>query len=177
MERLTTRCSGYAVMAWEHEEKHTTQEWIDMLTDRLAAYEDTGLEPEDIFQIKGEVFGLRLDKEELEQYRALGPIDHTRELLQAEQDGQIVVLPCKVGDTVYQVDYMTHSEALKSGVHQSKDPYQNRKYGRKRAEYLPLIVREKKMVKSLFREFGKTVFMNREEAEKALQEAEGNDLS
>ena len=47
MERLTTRCSGYAVMAWEHEEKHTTQEWIDMLTDRLAAYEDTGLEPEE----------------------------------------------------------------------------------------------------------------------------------
>ena len=48
MDRLTTRCSGYAVMAWEHEEKHTTQEWIDILTDRLAAYEDTGLEPEEI---------------------------------------------------------------------------------------------------------------------------------
>ena len=61
---------------------------------------------------------------------------------------KIIELPCKVGDTVYQVDYMTHSEALKSGVPQSKDPYQNRKYGRKRAEYLPLIVREKKMVKS-----------------------------
>ena len=48
MERLTTRCAGHAVMAWEHEEKHTTQEWIDLLTDRLAAYEDTGLEPEEV---------------------------------------------------------------------------------------------------------------------------------
>lgn len=54
MERLTTRCSGYAVMAWEHEEKHTTQEWIDMLTDRLAAYEDTGLEPGG--NLRGSVF-------------------------------------------------------------------------------------------------------------------------
>lgn len=25
MERLTTRCAGHAVMAWEHEEQHTTQ--------------------------------------------------------------------------------------------------------------------------------------------------------
>ena len=91
----------------------------------------------------------------------------------AEQDGRLVVLPCKVGDTVYQVDYMTHSEALKSGVPQSQDPYQNRKYGRKRAEYLPLIVREKKMAKSLFREFGKTVFLTSEEAEAALKGVEG----
>ena len=31
-------------------------------------------------------------------------IDHIRDLLQAEQDGRLVVLPCKVGDTVYQID-------------------------------------------------------------------------
>lgn len=48
MERLTTRCNGQALMAWEHEEKHTTQEWIDILTDRLADYEDIGLSPEEI---------------------------------------------------------------------------------------------------------------------------------
>lgn len=59
--------------------------------DRLAAYEETGLEPGEIEQLKGEVFGLRLDKQELEQYRALGPIDRLRELAEAalrrEQDG------------------------------------------------------------------------------------------
>lgn len=58
---------------------------------RLAAYEDTGLEPGEIEQLKGEVLGLRLDKQELEQYRALGPIDRLRELAEAalrrEQDG------------------------------------------------------------------------------------------
>lgn len=44
-----------------------------------------------IEQLKGEAFGLRVDKQELEQYRALGPIDRLRELAEAalrrEQDG------------------------------------------------------------------------------------------
>lgn len=86
MERLTTRCSGYAVMAWEHEEKHTTQEWIDMLTDRLAAYEDTGLEPEQVIELKSFTQG------------GIHKVDdvwkHVQDLLQAEQDGKLVVLPC-----------------------------------------------------------------------------------
>lgn len=56
---------------------------------RLAAYEDTGLEPGEIEQLKGEVLGLRLDKQELEQYRALGPIDRLRELARADKDGKI----------------------------------------------------------------------------------------
>ena len=61
--------------------------------DRLAAYEETGLEPEEIEQLKGEVFGLKVDKQELEQYRALGPIDRLRELAQADREGRCVVLP------------------------------------------------------------------------------------
>lgn len=61
--------------------------------DRLAAYEDTGLEPEEIEQLKGEVFGLRLDKRELERYRALGSIERLRELKQADDEWRCVVLP------------------------------------------------------------------------------------
>lgn len=57
--------------------------------ERLSAYEETGLEPGEIEQLKGEVLGLRLDKQELEQYRALGPIDRLRELAQADKDGKI----------------------------------------------------------------------------------------
>ena len=91
MERLTTRCSGYAVMAWEHEEKHTTKEWIDMLTDRLAAYEDTGLEPE---EISDAVTAAKLmAKSKIVSCFGVDA-DHIRELVQAEQDGRLVVLPC-----------------------------------------------------------------------------------
>lgn len=58
--------------------------------DRLSAYEETGLEPGEIEQLKGEVFGLRLDKQELEQYRALGPIDRLRELDQAHKENRVL---------------------------------------------------------------------------------------
>lgn len=63
---------------------------LDKIVDRLAAYEDTGLEPGEIEQLKGEVFGLRLDKQELEQYRALGPIDRLRELDQAHKENRVL---------------------------------------------------------------------------------------
>ena len=97
MERLTTRCSGYAVMAWEHEEKHTAQEWIDMLTDRLAAYEDTGLTPEEIKELR------ELCTDEVAElartlHRAIesGEADHLRDLLQAEKEGRLHITPAFV---------------------------------------------------------------------------------
>lgn len=80
--------------------------------DRLAAYEDTGLEPEEISAVAGlastncaraadGIDKLLADDTELASYRALGPIDHLRELVEAERDGRVVVLPCKVGDKVW----------------------------------------------------------------------------
>jgi hypothetical protein len=43
-------------MASEYEEKYTEQEWISVLQDRLAAYEDTHMMPSD-------VTSMRMDKE------------------------------------------------------------------------------------------------------------------
>ena len=68
--------------------------------ERLKQYEDTGLEPEQILtaiDMAKIVCSLRA----LEAYRNLGSIDHIGDLLQAEQDGRLVVLPCKIGDTIY----------------------------------------------------------------------------
>lgn len=49
MERLTERLrTGEVLMASDYEEKYTEQEWICVLQDRLAAYEDTGLMPNDV---------------------------------------------------------------------------------------------------------------------------------
>ena len=64
---------------------------------RLAAYEDTGLEP-------GEIADFMNRWERTVEIAGLckkGDIDHIRDLLQAEQDGRLVVLPCKVGDRVW----------------------------------------------------------------------------
>lgn len=88
MERLTRRSAdGRACF-----KPHLYGQMNKDVCDRLAAYEETGLEPGEIEQLKGEVFGLRLGKQELEQYRALGPIDRLRELDQADREGRCVVL-------------------------------------------------------------------------------------
>ena len=86
MERLTARYNGHAVMAWEHENKYTTEEWIDMLTARLAAYEDTGLEPEEVETLKtGTCLGCSVP--ELKEGQALH-----KEWEEAYQEGRLVVL-------------------------------------------------------------------------------------
>lgn len=166
MERMTERCSGgIRIKGCSTLYPNVERKGAPMASAiaRLAAYEDTSLTPEDVKRLK-----------EYMQPFTIQNMDRFREIMQAEKDGRLVVLPCKIGDTIYQVDYMTHSEALKSGVPQSEDTWQNRKYGHKRAKYLPLIVREKKMVKTLYPGIGKTVFLTREEAEEALKKREAD---
>ena len=72
---------------------------------RLAAYEDTGLEPEEIKVHEAAKYNAGYYHGDEDRCRwiekELGPIDHLRDLLQAEQDGRLVLLPCKVGDTVW----------------------------------------------------------------------------
>lgn len=81
---------------------------IGPMVDRLAAYEDTGLEPEEIKMHEAVKYNAGYYHGDEDRCRwiekELGPIDHLHDLLQAEQAGRLVVLPCKVGDTVYQID-------------------------------------------------------------------------
>lgn len=66
----------------------------DAAVDRAAAYEGTGLEPEEITRLCDMDKRAKMaDLLRLEEYQALGPIDHLRELAVAEQDGRCVVLP------------------------------------------------------------------------------------
>ncbi len=66
--------------------------------ERLKAYEDTGLEPEDVTDLMA-AHGTAIGQ--LVEYLALAPLKNLRELVRAEKDGRLVVLPCKVGDPVY----------------------------------------------------------------------------
>ena len=76
-----------------------TSEYLPLIdaANKLDTYEDTGLEPEEIERLKGEVFGLKVDKQELEQYRALGPIDCLRELVEADRAGRVKILSSTTG--------------------------------------------------------------------------------
>ena len=76
-------------MASEYEEKYTEQEWISVLQDRLADYEETWLTPEEI----------DMDHEAAETLRQLCrdcDLARLEELAEADRDGRLVVLPSKL---------------------------------------------------------------------------------
>lgn len=101
MERLTQRLrTGEVLMASKYEGKYTEREWISVLQDRLAAYEDKRLTPEEVERSKLEI--------EAGCVKAIArtygiDINRLQKLAEADRDGRVVVLPCKVGDTVYRL--------------------------------------------------------------------------
>ena len=77
MERLTYFDGG----KWRLKIGDT--EYSGEAVDRLAAYEDTGLEPQEIKSLQAEwAVNLRA----LDAYRALGSVDRLRELAQADRE-------------------------------------------------------------------------------------------
>lgn len=102
--------------------------------ERLAAYEDTGLTPQACAEAR-------------EAGKVLSSCDisfgRLAELLTADSAGRLVVLPCKVGDTVY----------ILRRTFDGAD-----------------VVGETELWWTDIPQLGKTVFLTREEAEKALEE-------
>ena len=145
------------------------------IINRLAAYEDTGLEPEEIKAIAGlasencaktadAIDKLLRDDAELKSYRELGSIDRLRELAQADREGRCVVLPCKKGDTVWRI---VHDAT----PHITKDRCTNIKVENK--EVWVNLIGDRVMGGW---NFGKLLFLNEKEAEVALKarEQDGN---
>ena len=154
MERLTKRTkTGGVLMAAEHEEKYTTEEWICMLQDRLADYEDSGVTPERVVWMK-EVFEIAFDHDKSRAERA-------HELHVADKEGRVVVLPCKVGDTVWRI-------VRGREPHITWDEVRDMCF----ADDMTLCVELLGGRVTFTEKFGKTVFLSREEAEKALRETE-----
>ena len=153
MERLTYRDKdGFPMMKKRDGFKQGGVE-------RLAAYEDTGLTPEMCANYK------TFEDEAISKGVTFKRIVA---LMEADKDGRLVVLPCKVGDTLYEVTgRKTISEYRVKAI---------------RVELFCVFIEweiEKGFVwQSLSgitqNEIGKTVFLTREEAEKAL-EAKSND--
>lgn len=114
---------------------------------RLKSYEDTGLTPKEV-TAQGELFDYAL-KESKTLAEQLTLLKHIRELAEADKDGRVVVLPCKVGDTVYRLQYIEQTP------------------GRFTVGVAPI-----KFALIWLEEFGKTVFLSHEEAKKALAEME-----
>lgn len=92
-----------------------------------------------------------------------GGFDRLRELAEADKDGRVVVPPCKVGDVVYGFHgEKTILPMVAKWIETNTDGWCIA------VQYTPMPPRFYR-----FSDFGKTVFLTREEAEKALQEMEG----
>lgn len=128
---------------------------LDQSMMRLAAYEDTGMEPEQCENAKVIIESAFSDD--------TSKVERIRELLKANKEGRLVVLPCRVGDRLYEV---TGRKTI--SVYKVKAI---------RVELFGLFIEwdivEGFVWQSLSGinagEIGKTVFLNREEAERALE--------
>ena len=126
--------------------KDVLRQIIRQLYSALAAYEDTGITAEEITATASLPMFVKVAS------AALGTTpDHLRELAEADRDGRLVVLPCKVGDTVYLIvtkrarNYTPEFRFIKKS----------------RLTFLNM--------ERILQDFGKEAFLTREEAEKALE--------
>ena len=128
--------------------------------DRLAAYEDTGLTPERCAEFaRADAEGRYIVMRDAEQEG----VARLREISEADKDGRVVVLPCKVGDVVYGFHgEKTILPMVAKWIETNTDGWCIA------VQYTPMAPRFYR-----FSDFGKTVFLTREEAKKALQEMEG----
>lgn len=134
--------------------------WEEAAWSRLAAYEDTGLTPERCAEFaRADAEGRYIVMRDAEQEG----VARLRELAKADMAGRLVVLPCKVGDRLYEV---TGRKTI--------SVYKVRAI---RVELFGLFIEWdivegfawQSMAGINAGEIGKTVFLTREEAEEALE--------
>ena len=127
---------------------------------RLKRYEDTKRTPEQIEALEAALMGKAVAQ--ITEFEGL-PIARLQELAVADKDGRVVVLPCKVGDVVYGFHgEKTILPMVAKWIETNTDGWCIA------VQYTPMAPRFYR-----FSDFGKTVFLTREEAEKALAEMEG----
>lgn len=130
--------------------------------ERLKAYEDTGLTPERCAEFaRADAEGRYIVMRDAEQEG----VARLRELAVADKDGRVIVLPCKVGQQVFALldtdKHISECEVKQIGL--------GNEIGFVGLE--PIGARGRKYGVAL-NGFGKTIFLTREEAEKALAEME-----
>lgn len=152
------------IAAWPMAQRFVVQQLIrDYLRARedVRAYEDTGLTPEEVLpKDKADEIALKLMR--LADLESLCNYTRLRELAEADKDGRVEVLPCKVGQRVFALldtdKHISECEVKQIGL--------GNKIGFIGLE--PIGARGREYGVAL-NGFDKSVFLTREEAEKALE--------
>ena len=160
MERLTERDANCADPKEIYGVRVKNHDYISA-ANRLAAYEDTGLTPEQCKNAKTIIESAFSDD--------TSKVERIRELLKADRDGRLVVLPCKVGDTLWVTghDNVPREMELEApdirAVCTDEDNLCMSTCNRKPDGFCAYRLRNDGA------DIGKTVFLTREEAEAALE--------
>ena len=108
MERLTDCAQGYCEVYCDRytscfsEPDACERKYEVQLYERLKDYEGTGLEPQKIEQMKARLPLHNWAQETPDKLSIFGAtVAHIQELLKAEHDGKLLLLPCKPGEKVY----------------------------------------------------------------------------
>lgn len=150
--------------------KHCVDAWSDELLrkeywklyDRLAAYEDTGLTPEEVNACKHALMGRGIAK--ITEFKGIS-LDRLEEICNAERDGRLVIVPFKRGDAVY---YFGQRNCICEAIVTGRLEFE--------VECPTNIPEDYRFVDDFgLHEIGKTVFLTREAAETALKEREQDD--
>lgn len=80
-------------------DKHTNY-WGEAVN-RLAAYENAGIEPCDYNVVRASYEEAERAKKDLSV--AIDKLGECMKLLKAEEQGRLIILPCKEGDTIYKI--------------------------------------------------------------------------
>ena len=130
--------------------------WEEAAWERLCDYEDTVLTSAEVLSMYKEWCAM------MSVLNSIGSYDRLRELAEADKDGRVVVLPCKVSQRVFAL--------LDTDKHISECEVKQIGMGNK-INFIglePIGARGREYGVSL-NGFGKTVFLTCEEAEKALE--------
>lgn len=92
MERYTFMSDGYPAVKSDVCYEDQNEDYCGDAIDRLAAYEDTGLEPEEVEACKNTLMGKSLA--EIKEIEGI-PVERMKVLAKAEAEGRLLVLPRK----------------------------------------------------------------------------------
>ena len=151
--------------------KAALRQIIRQLYSALAAYEDRGCAPEEVLpKDKADEIALKLMR--LADLESICSYTRLRELAEADKDGRVVMLPCKVGEKLWVIgrDNVPREMELEPPdirtVCTDEDNLCMSTCNRRPDGYCAYRLRNDGT------SIGKTVFLTREEAEKALEAME-----
>lgn len=124
---------------------------IREVLNKLAEYEDIGLSPEQIKEV---------DRLYVKKYKELTEYQHL------EEQGKLLRLPCAVGDKLFVINKNRNNLITEENVYDVQ--YRGEKYEKGQRFFMNIGA-----LAYFEMDFGKTVFLTKEEAEAALKGLEG----